>query len=129
MIKTKSVHEPIDRKGDGLRILASRLRGRSMKKTQYDVWMANLGPSQKLLEAFKGGRLPWDEFMQRYQAEMFENPPLDQGNNLIKNHGQKFTLRLLKELGKRGTVTVMCQCAKDEQHCHRHTLKKLIERA
>ncbi|HEX3912717.1 MAG TPA: hypothetical protein VHW71_04355 [Steroidobacteraceae bacterium] len=50
MIRTKSVNSAIDRKKDGLRILATRIRGRGLKKSRYDEWMANLGPSEKLLE-------------------------------------------------------------------------------
>jgi uncharacterized protein YeaO (DUF488 family) len=46
MIRTKSVHSPIDRKRDGLRILAARFRGRYMPVNRYDVWMPNLAPSE-----------------------------------------------------------------------------------
>jgi len=49
MIRTKSVYSPIERQTDGLRVLATRLRGRGLPKERYDVWMANLGPSEKLL--------------------------------------------------------------------------------
>ena len=55
--------------------------------------------------------------------------PVDARSRTIKNHGQKFTLRLLKRLAEKGTVTVMCHCAEDEQHCHRHELQKRITRA
>ena len=46
---------------------------------------------------------------------------------VLKNHGQKFTLRLLKELASQQNVTLMCHCAEDESHCHRHLLKALLE--
>jgi uncharacterized protein YeaO (DUF488 family) len=49
MIRTKCVYSPIEPRKDGLRILATRFRGRSLSTTRYDVWMANLGPSEKLL--------------------------------------------------------------------------------
>jgi hypothetical protein len=39
MLKTKSVWTPIDRENDGLRILATRFRGRGMRTSRYDVWM------------------------------------------------------------------------------------------
>ena len=42
MLRTKSVWSPIDRQRDGLRILASRFRGRGMPTIRYDVWMASL---------------------------------------------------------------------------------------
>ena len=50
MIKTKSVYSPIDRKRDGLRILATRFRGRYLPVSRYDIWMPNLGPSETLFK-------------------------------------------------------------------------------
>jgi hypothetical protein len=35
-------------------------------------------------------------------------------------------LRLLQELGKGGTITLMCHCAEDAQNCHRHLLQKIL---
>lgn len=127
MIKTKSVHSPIEPEKDGLRILASRFRGRGLPADRYDVWMANLGPSESLLGDFQSGRITWNEFIRQYGKELLEDGSFDQRNRLIKNHGQKFTLRLLQELAKRGTITLLCQCAEEEQHCHRHLLKKKLE--
>ncbi len=75
------------------------------------------------------GKLTSSEFLRRYKAEIRENPPLDRRNPNIKNHGQKFTLRLLQTLANRGTVTVMCHCEESSKTCHRHTLKRLIESA
>lgn len=126
MLKTKSVFSMIEPQEDGLRILAARFRGRGLPTSRYDVWMANLGPSEKLLKAMLAGRMSWPEFTRRYRAEMFENQPLDRGNASIRNHGQKFTLRLLKEISRRQNVTLMCHCSEDEEHCHRHILKRLV---
>ena|SRR5689334_1464763 len=132
MLRTKSVHSPIDRKTDGLRVLAARLRGRGMKSDRYDVWMANLGPSERLLRSALKGMSDdkvWRDFARRYKAEMLSSDDIDKANASIKNHGQKFTLRLLKQLSETGNVTVMCHCAEDEKHCHRHLLKELILRS
>ena len=132
MLRTKSVHSPIDPATDGLRILATRLRGRGMKSDRYDVWMANLGPSEHLLRsALKslGDQKVWRAFARQYKAEMLSSTAIDKSNVTIKNHGQKFTLRLLKRLAEKENVTVMCHCAEDEQHCHRHLLKELILRS
>jgi uncharacterized protein YeaO (DUF488 family) len=124
MIKTKSVYTPIDRKKDGLRILVTRIRGRGLKKSRYHEWMANLGPSEKLL---KGGADNWAEFRRRYRRELFGSSiAFDKANKGIKNHGQKFTLRLLQQLGRRGNVTLMCHCDEDATHCHRHLLAKIL---
>jgi uncharacterized protein YeaO (DUF488 family) len=126
MIKTKSVYSSIEKKGDGLRILVTRLRGRGMPSALYDVWMANLGPSQQLLDEIRCGKIIWAEFKKRYRAELFEGGTIDRRNPLIKNHGQKFTLRLPQELSKRGHVTLMCHCGEDQQHCHRHLLAGIL---
>ena len=125
MIKTKSVHSPIEPE-DGLRILATRFRGRGLPTSRYDIWMANLGPSEKLLAGIQSGKLTWREFARRYREEMYRRDSLDKANASIKNHGQKFTLRLLQELGRREDVTLLCHCAEHEKHCHRHLLAKIL---
>jgi uncharacterized protein YeaO (DUF488 family) len=89
--------------------------------------MANLGPSQRLLDDGKTGKITWAQFKRLYRKELFESEGFDRKNRVIKNRGQKFTLRLIQKLAKKGTVTVMCHCAEDEPDCHRHTLKKLLD--
>ena len=114
MIRTKSVHSPVEPRTDGLRILAARLRGRGLPADRYDVWMANLGPSEKLLREMQGGKISWAHFRRSYRDELFEDGSVDDRNRTIKNHGQKFTLRLLQHL------------AEDQRHCHRHVLKEIV---
>jgi len=126
VIKTKSVFSPIEPDKDGLRILATRFRGRGMPATRYHVWMANLGPSETLLKDAQSGKIGWGEFSREYRKELFEGGPIDAKNRTIKNHGQKFTLRLLQKLAANGTVTLMCHCDEDQQHCHRHILRKVL---
>jgi len=125
MLKTKSVHSPIE-PADELRILTSRFRGRGLPRTAYDVWMPNLGPSEAALTRWKAGDIAWKDYARAYTDELFLDGDLDARNQTIKNHGQKFTLRLIKELARRQTVTLLCQCAEEEQQCHRHVLEKLI---
>ena len=88
--------------------------------------MANLGPSEKLLREFQSGLIGWGEFSRRYAKELRETDTIDRRNPTIKNHGQKFTLRLLQELGKRSTITLLCHCAEAEPHCHRHLLRRVL---
>ena len=123
MIKVKSVSEP-KHKDDGLRILATRYRGRGMKKTRYDVWMANLGPSEKLL---KGGSDDWRDWRKQYREEILGNDFTEKKNPLIRNGGQKFTLRLIKKLAKKQNVTLMCHCSEGVERCHRFLLRDLIK--
>lgn len=98
-----------------------------MKKTRYDVWMANLGPSEQLLKIFRAGEISWQAFSRFYKEEMREEPPLDRNNQNIKNHGQKFTFRLIQKLASRGPVTLMCHCDGDEPECHLRLLERMIE--
>lgn len=128
MLRTKSVKSPINPSTDGLRILATRFRGRGMKANRYHVWMPNLGPSEKLLRGFQAGRITWNEYVATYKKELLSGGQIDSRNTTIKNHGQKFTLRLLRTLSKTRAVTLLCHCAEEQQHCHRHLLKKLIKR-
>ena len=126
MVRTKSVWSPIDRTGDGIRILATRFRGRGMASSRYDVWMPSLGPSERLLRNVQGGRITWAQFLREYRRELFMDGPVDARSRTIKNHGQKFTLRLIKRLARVGNVTLMCHCAEDQQQCHRHELQRVI---
>jgi uncharacterized protein YeaO (DUF488 family) len=128
MFKTKSVHSKIDPQEDGLRILAARGRGRGLPSNRYDIWMANLGPSEQLRDAILEGKISWKEYSWRYLEELRESGGIDRRNKQIKNHGQKFTLRLLQHVARRQSVTLLCHCAEDEQHCHRHLLKALLEK-
>ena len=127
MFKTKSVHSKIEPRKDGLRILAARGRGRGLSSDRYDIWMANLGPSEQLRDAILAGKISWQQYSRRYLKELRESDRIDRRNKQIKNHGQKFTLRLLQHLARRRTVTLLCHCAENEQHCHRHLLKALLE--
>ncbi len=122
-LKVKCVRSPINRQEDGLRILATRFRGRAMPTSRYDVWMPSLGPSERLLT---NGMDTWTQFAQEFKREMFMDGPIDSRSKTIKNHGQKFTLRLIKKLARKGTVTLMCHCDEDEEQCHRHVLRALI---
>lgn len=126
MLKTKSVSSPIDRQRDGLRILATRFRGRGMPATLYDVWMPSLGPSEQLLRRFLASKMSWIAFAREFKKELFLAGAIDGRNRTIKNHGQKFTLRLIKRMAESGPVTLLCHCAEDERHCHRHVLRGLI---
>jgi len=127
MIRAKSVWSRIDRHRDGLRILATRFRGRGMPRQRYDVWMPSLGPSERLLRNGQAVRITWARFLREYRRELFMDGPVDARCKSIKNHGQKFTLRLIKRLARGGPVTLICHCAEDQDQCHRHELRRLIQ--
>ena len=126
MLRTKSVRSPVNRKNDGLRILVTRFRGRGLPASRYDVWMPNLGPSERLLSAVQDGKVSWARFSREYQKELYLDGPIDKRSRTIRNHGQKFTLRLVKQLATAGRVTLLCHCAEDQAQCHRHLLRRII---
>jgi uncharacterized protein YeaO (DUF488 family) len=123
MLRIKSIEEPATAE-DGLRILATRYRGRGLPKSKYDVWMANLGPSETLLAKHK--TMSWRDWSRRFRDEMLGDEGREKQNPLIRNAGQKFTLRLIKHLAERQNVTLLCHCAADAKHCHRFLLRDLI---
>lgn len=128
MIKTRSVWSNI-KKDDGLRILVTRFRGRGLPTSQYDVWMPALGPSEELLKSVQSGEIDWKTFARKYRDELFLDGPIDDRSETIKNHGQKSTLRLLKALGEKQNVTLMCHCNEDATQCHRLLLEKEVAKA
>jgi uncharacterized protein YeaO (DUF488 family) len=100
-----------------------------MRASRYDVWMPSLGPSERTLRSMQEGAISWTRFSKEYRNELFLDGPIDKRSRTIKNHGQKFTLRLLKQLARRGNVTLLCHCAEEERRCHRHVLRAVIEGA
>jgi len=100
-----------------------------MPATRHDVWMPSLGPTERTLRSFLAERMTWAHFVREYRRELVMDGRIDSRSRTIKNHGQKFTLRLLKKMAQKGNVTVMCHCAEDQLRCHRHLLKQAIERA
>jgi uncharacterized protein YeaO (DUF488 family) len=97
-----------------------------MPVNRYDVWMPNLAPSEALMRSAQAGLITWGQFGRKYRQELREAGSIDRRNRTIKNHGQKFTLRLLQRLGRSQNVTLMCHCDEDQQQCHRHLLKKVL---
>ncbi len=126
MLRTKSVWTPINRKRDGFRILVTRFRGRGMPTSRYDVWMPSLGPSERILKAGQADRISWAKFAREYRKELRMDGPIDSRSRTIKNHGQKFTLRLLARLAKKSNVTLLCHCSEEQTQCHRHLLRDEI---
>jgi uncharacterized protein YeaO (DUF488 family) len=74
-------------------------------------------------------RNDWKVFGRRYREELFLDGPIDDRSDTIKNHGQKSALRLIKALGDKQNVTLMCHCGEDATQCHRFLLLKEIQKA
>jgi uncharacterized protein YeaO (DUF488 family) len=75
VIALKRVYEPAAAT-DGLRLLVERLWPRGMKKTalKMDGWLRDVAPSTELRQWFSHDPARWEEFQQRYKAELDAHP-------------------------------------------------------
>lgn len=75
MLKIKRVYEAAE-ESDGQRFLVERLWPRGMKKEalKMNAWLKAVAPSNDLRRWFNHDPLKWDEFQQRYRAELESNP-------------------------------------------------------
>ena len=73
--------------------------------------------------------MTWTAFAREYRKEMFQGYGSELTKNpRMRNSGQKYFLRFLKTLAEERTITLICTCDPDAEHCHRHILKALLER-
>lgn len=74
-LRVKRVYAPPSPE-DGARILVDRLwpRGLSREKAHVDLWLKELAPSTELRKWFNHDPAKWDEFRQRYQQELRQQP-------------------------------------------------------
>ncbi len=74
MLKVKRVYEPAMPE-DGYRILVDRVwpRGFTNQKAHVDEWRKDLGPSDALRKWFGHDPKRWEEFCERYRAELRES--------------------------------------------------------
>lgn len=112
MIKIKRVYEPATPE-DGKRFLVDRLWPRGVKKEQLqlDGWVREVGPSDTLRKWFGHDLAKWEQFKQRYFAELEAKPQ---------------TWRPLMEAAHEGDVTLLFS-AKDETHNNAAALKAFLE--
>jgi uncharacterized protein YeaO (DUF488 family) len=101
-------------KEDGLRILVDRLwpRGVSKDKAAIDLWLKDVAPSPELRKWYGHDTERWEEFRQRYRAELDDNAKL---------------LGDLKQRIREGPVTFIF-AARDEEHNSAVVLKEFLER-
>lgn len=100
LVSIKRIYEPAV-KGDGYRILVDRLwpRGVSKVAARIDLWMRDIAPSTTLRRWFNHDPAKWEEFCERYRAEMREQQPL---------------LDAVRQQAKKGPVTLVYS-ARDER--------------
>lgn len=112
MIRVRRAYDDPSRQ-DGLRILVERLwpRGVSKEKAAVDLWLKDLAPSTELRKWFSHDPEKWDEFCERYWAELREQGDL---------------LTLLKHRTTEGNVTFVF-ASRDEVHNSAVALKQFLE--
>ncbi len=74
MINLKRVYEASSPE-DGRRILVERLwpRGLTKEAAKIDLWLKEIAPSAELRKWFAHDWAKWEEFQERYRAELEEN--------------------------------------------------------
>ena len=92
------------------RLLVMRRWPRGIAKGAVDQWEPDLGPSNELLAAYRAGEVPWDDFAERYRAEVLDRPAL-----------LDWAARMATGTG----VTLLCGSHPDEE-CHRSILADVL---
>ena len=113
MIHLKRVYEEPSKK-DGVRILVERLwpRGLSKDRAAVDLWLKDVAPSPELRKWFNHDPEKWDEFQNRYFAELDE---------------KLGAVQPILEAARRGKVTLLF-AAHDTGHNNAVALKEYLAR-
>lgn len=112
-VKAKSIYKEAERV-DGIRALITRYYPRGVKRDHFDAWIRELSPSAALLKKYKEGKIQWNDFEVALVSEFRENMDSIE------------TIYMLHDLSRRKNVTLLCY-EKDDQPCHRHLVKELVE--
>src|SRR5690349_1607819 len=95
MVQLKRAYEPASAE-DGYRVLVERLwpRGVSKEEAHLDAWLKEIAPSAALRRWYNHEPAKWDEFKERYRAE-------------LSQPRQQEILSDLRERASRETVTLV----------------------
>jgi len=112
LVRIKRIYVPAVQ-GDGCRILVDRLwpRGVSKAEARIDLWMRDIAPSTALRRWFNHDPAKWEEFCERYRAELREQQPL---------------LDAVRQQAKEGPVTLVYS-ARDERFNQAVALQLVLE--
>ena len=112
-IQTKRVYEEAHEK-DGARVLVDRLwpRGLSKERAHVDLWLKEIAPSNELRRWFGHDPAKFEEFRQRYKAE-------------LKSESGQAALSKLREMTKRQHVTLV-YAAHDSEHSNAVVLRDML---
>lgn len=112
MFKIKRAYEPPE-SGDGVRFLVDRFWPRGVTKDALEIaaWARDAAPSKELCQWFAHKADRWDEFQQRYRAELDANAA---------------ALEPILDAARQGTVTLVFG-ARDTEHNNAVALKQYLE--
>jgi len=111
-IRVKRIYEE-PAADDGQRVLVDRLwpRGISKETAALDAWLKDVAPSDALRKWYHANLDRWEEFRDRYLAELDERTePLDE----------------LRDRARQGTVTLLFAARQTDRN-HATVLKELLE--
>ncbi|MGC0373216.1 DUF488 domain-containing protein [Streptomyces sp. SAI-229] len=113
-VRVRRVHEPPE-PDDGVRILVDRLwpRGLTKDAARVDEWPKGLTPSTGLRRWYHAGDRPYEEFRERYEAEL----AAPEAAGLLDH---------VRELAGKGTVTLLT-ASRNPETGHARVLARLLE--
>ena len=111
MIKLKRAYEQPE-PSDGTRILVERLwpRGLSKERAHIDEWLKDIAPSPDLRKWYGHDVAKWDQFRERYRAEL---------------DGKPEQVAALRARARKGPLTFV-YAARDTEHTSALVLKQYV---
>jgi uncharacterized protein YeaO (DUF488 family) len=111
-IRIKRVYD-LPESADGFRVLVDRVwpRGVSKEKAAIDLWMKEIGPSTELRKWFGHDPSRWEEFRDRYWAELQERQAL---------------VEELRGYASKGPLTLVYS-AKDQERNQAVVIREVVE--
>ncbi|WP_320772967.1 DUF488 domain-containing protein [Streptomyces sp. CRN 30] len=112
-VRVRRVYDP-PAADDGVRLLVDRLwpRGLAKDAARLDEWPKAVAPSTELRRWFHAGEGSFEEFAERYEAELAEP-------------AAAAALGHVRELACEGTVTLLT-ATKDPEHSHAAVLTRVL---
>ena len=113
MIRIKRVYDPVD-SSDGVRFLVDRLWPRGIKRDALQMrdWLREVAPSDALRRWSHQNPEKWDVFLDRYFADLDQNPD---------------ALEPILDAAQRGDVTLL-YAARDTERNNAAALKIYLDR-
>ncbi len=100
--------------GDGFRVLVDRLWPRGLKREEAKIglWLKDVAPSDELRKWFGHDPEKWQDFANRYRAELARNPALDNLLAATRQHKRVTLLFAAKDSEHNNAVVLQAVCKK-----------------